>query len=262
MRLIASDLDGTLLGPDKELSAGTVEALRLIARRDVVVVAATGRSHRTAVGKVARAGVVTWAVCSNGATLYDLTQSRVDHMHTINDAVLDRAMNDLRTHLPGVGFGWESPWGFGLDAQFRALQPAVDEFGDTYRNPPMPSHPAEVIKVLVAHPDLVANELLDQVIPLLPAGVRAACSGAAFVEVSVAGVGKAATVAALCRRLGIDRADVVAFGDQHNDRDLLEWAGTGVAMGNAHPSVHAVADEVTDHHADDGVARYLFERLA
>lgn len=262
MRLIASDLDGTLLGPDAALSSPTISALRAVHDAGVIVVAATGRSHRTAVGKVAPAGVVAWAACSNGATLFDLGSDRVDHHHRIDDAIVEDAVAGLRGDLPGVAFGWESPAGFGLDEGFRRLQPRVDEFGDTYRDPPMNSHPREVIKLLIAHDELVANDLLERIRPGLPAGLRASCSGAAFVEVSAAHVGKAAAVAALCERLGVERADVVAFGDQDNDRDLIEWAGTGVAMGNAHPSVLAVADDVTGTNAEHGVAAYLEAALA
>jgi len=261
VRLIASDLDGTLLGPDQLLASETIAALQEVAARGVIIAAATGRSHRTAVGKIAPAGVVSWAVCSNGATLYDVDSARVDHMHRIDDATVETAMSVIGEQLPGVGFGWESPAGFGLDDRFRELQPRVDEFGDTYRDPPMNRHPEEVIKLLVAHADLVANDLLEKVLPAMPPGVRATCSGAAFVEVSAGGVSKASTIATLCQRLGIDRADVVAFGDQNNDRELVEWAGTGVAMGNAHPDLSDVADVVTDTNADHGVATYLRELL-
>ncbi|MGI9604169.1 MAG: HAD-IIB family hydrolase [Acidimicrobiales bacterium] len=261
MRLLATDLDGTLLNPGAELAPATIDALRLAADRGVVIVAATGRSHRTAVPKVLPAGVVSWAACSNGATLYDVDLDRVDHMHSISNLTVERAVEVLRRHLPGIGFGWESPDGFGLDDRFRELQPKVDEFGDTYRDPPMNRHPEEVIKLLVAHHEKVALDLLAEITPLLPSGIGATCSGVSFVEASAAGVTKATTVAALCRRLGIDRADVVAFGDQNNDVDLVRWAGTGVAMGNAHADLVAVADTTTGTNTDHGVAEYLFDLL-
>jgi hypothetical protein len=82
-------------------------------------------------------------------------------------------------------------------------------------------------------------------------------SASALVEISAAGVTKAAGLAWLCEREGLTAADVVAFGDMPNDIPLLSWAGHGVAMGNAHPAVVEVADEVTRTNDEDGVALYL-----
>ena len=78
-----------------------------------------------------------------------------------------------------------------------------------------------------------------------------------LVEISAAGVTKAAALARVCDRLGIDAADVVAFGDMPNDLALLAWAGTSYAVSNAHPSVLAAADHVTASNDEDGVAEAL-----
>jgi HAD superfamily hydrolase (TIGR01484 family) len=82
-------------------------------------------------------------------------------------------------------------------------------------------------------------------------------SSSAMVEISAAGVTKASGLAWLCERDGIDPADVLAFGDMPNDVPMLAWAGHSVAMGNAHPAVREVADEVTLSNDEDGVAVYL-----
>jgi hydroxymethylpyrimidine pyrophosphatase-like HAD family hydrolase len=82
-------------------------------------------------------------------------------------------------------------------------------------------------------------------------------SKSALVEISAPAVTKAAGLAWLCERDGLSAADVLAFGDMPNDIPLLTWAGHGVAMGNAHPAVRAVADEVTRTNDEDGVALYL-----
>jgi hydroxymethylpyrimidine pyrophosphatase-like HAD family hydrolase len=85
-------------------------------------------------------------------------------------------------------------------------------------------------------------------------------SSSGMVEVSAAGVTKAAGLAWVADRLGVAGADVVAFGDMPNDLPMLAWAGRGVAMANAHPAVLAAADDVTDANDAEGVATYL-ERL-
>jgi len=85
-------------------------------------------------------------------------------------------------------------------------------------------------------------------------------SGAPFAEVLAEGVNKAWGVARLCDRLGIERSEVLAFGDAPNDAELLAWAGHGVAMANAHPEAREAADELTVSNQQDGVAVVL-ERL-
>jgi hydroxymethylpyrimidine pyrophosphatase-like HAD family hydrolase len=82
-------------------------------------------------------------------------------------------------------------------------------------------------------------------------------SSSALVEISAAGVTKAAGLAWLCERQGIEPSEVIAFGDMPNDIPMLTWAGRSVAMGNAHPAVREAADEVGRTNDEDGVARYL-----
>ena len=78
-----------------------------------------------------------------------------------------------------------------------------------------------------------------------------------LVEISAAGVTKAAALARVCERLGVDAADVVAFGDMPNDIAMLTWVGTSYAVANAHPSVLEVVDHVARSNDEDGVAQVL-----
>ena len=87
--------------------------------------------------------------------------------------------------------------------------------------------------------------------------MNVATSGIAFVEITPDGAHKGAAVARLCQRLGIDRSEVIAFGDNNNDLTMLEWAGRGVAMGNAVDEAKRVADEITSTNVDHGVAEIL-----
>jgi hypothetical protein len=119
-----------------------------------------------------------------------------------------------------------------------------------------PREPAS--KAMIAHPFLVGDQLLDRLQPCLPpGGLSAASSSAVFVEVTAPGIDKAFALRSLCGQIGIDRAEVVAFGDQLNDLSMLRWAGRGVAMANAHPRVLEATAERAGSNVDDGVAAVI-----
>lgn len=258
IRLVASDLDGTLFGPDAELSARTVEVLQRVHQSGIVVVAATGRSHRTALPRLRPAGVVSWAVCSNGAILYDLAEDRVVRHTPVPDEALAALADALSSHLPDVGLSWETPTGFGVDPAFLVVNPDWHVEAPAVGALPAgdPTAPP-VTKVLVAHPGLQRGELMDAVAGVAPSSVTVSSSGARFVEITAAGVDKAAALAVLCEELGVDAAEVMAFGDELNDLTMVRWAGRGVAMANAHPDVSVAAVEHAGHAHDDGVADHL-----
>ncbi|MCP5028020.1 MAG: HAD family hydrolase [Actinomycetia bacterium] len=260
--LVASDLDGTLLAPDGQVSERTTLVLRRVRAAGVEVVAATGRSHRTAGPRLEPTGAVRWAVCSNGASLYDVEADEVVLVNPFPGEVTDALFGSIRELVPGCGLGWETIGGFDFDPAFHELRPQFSA-NRTTLDLPRQAAPGtiDVLKVMLVHPELVSDELLAEVTPHLPDGVYATCSGAQFIELMAEGVDKAAGLAHLCERLGIESAAVVAFGDQLNDLPMLAWAGRGVAMANAHPEVLGATDHRAQHHADDGVATHLEDLL-
>jgi hydroxymethylpyrimidine pyrophosphatase-like HAD family hydrolase len=122
-------------------------------------------------------------------------------------------------------------------------------------------HGTPIVKLLAWSALSTADTLLALVRGV--AGDLVECThsgGANLVEVSAAGVSKAAALSALCAARGVDPADVIAFGDMPNDLAMLRWAGRGYAVANAHPSVLAAGLPTTASNDEDGVARVL-ERL-
>lgn len=126
---------------------------------------------------------------------------------------------------------------------------------------------APVLKLLAHHAELAPDEFLA--LARSAAGEHASItrsSPTALLEVSGPGVSKASTLALCCAERGISPAEVVAFGDMPNDVEMLSWAGTSYAMGNAHPDVIAAASGRTVANNEDGVAlvieRILAERTA
>jgi Cof subfamily protein (haloacid dehalogenase superfamily) len=263
VRLVASDLDGTLLGPDAELSPRTAAAIRDAHEAGIVVVAATGRSHVDARGRLVAADTVRWLVCSNGAVLYDREARTVVDRHDMDASTVPAAVDAIRAGFPEVRFAWESARGFGCEEGFLVIAPSrsgggrgevADRFG--------PPYPDGVSKLMVAHPELRRDALLAALRPFLVDGLVASASSVPFVDIAPPGVDKAFGVARLCERLGIHRDEVAALGDHINDVAMLRWAGRSVAMGDAHPEVLATAQEVTATCEEDGAAVWLEALLA
>ena len=269
IRLIATDLDRTLLGTDKSLSPRNRAALRAAGEAGIAVVPATARQPLGLLRVVPQFGewaelLGGWAICSNGALGVRLSGPTALFEESLFEesmavAAQRAAMTALKERVPGVVFCAVRDGGatFLVEAGYRALA----AWGDHNRDPAtMPVVDAGVLtdspnlKLVARHATLTARDLLALFEPLQVPGIRATSSGAPFLELSAAGIGKAHGLARLCGRLGIDRSRVVALGDGLNDIDMIAWAGRGVAMGNAQPEAKAAADEVTADADDDGFA--------
>ena len=118
------------------------------------------------------------------------------------------------------------------------------------------------IKLLVRQPDATSDVMAAAVREILGAELGAPLNvtfstGHGLIEISAPGVTKATGLARLAGELGVAPADVLALGDMPNDLAMLQWAGCGVAMANAHPDVLDCADEITARNSEDGLALVL-----
>lgn len=266
MRLLATDLDGTLLRSDGNVSERTRRALRRTRAAGVTVVLVTARPPATLRLLAREAAVSGLAICANGAIVYDLDHDAVVRHTPLLAETMRRLVLALRSATPGVCFGFVRGTGFACEPAYRRGA-RVSDHGETLLATAvlgdalaLCAEPAT--KLIVRHETLGADALLAQVRGLGIDGFEATHSGAPFVEIAAPGVTKAWALAALCAELGIPSEEVVAFGDAPNDLPLLRWAGHGVAVANAHPAVLAAADEVAPSNEDDGVAAVLERLLA
>ncbi len=113
------------------------------------------------------------------------------------------------------------------------------------------------LKLLVRHESMGPDDFRTAVIAAVGEAATATWSVSGLVEISAGGVTKASALVDLCARLGVDSAEVVAFGDMPNDIPMLTWAGTSYAMADAHPSVIDAADHMAPSVDEDGVAQVL-----
>lgn len=257
VRLIASDLDGTLFGPDHHLTPRTVDAVQAAVGAGIHVVAATGRSTTSAVPRLAPVEVIDTAVCSNGSLIHDLPTATTTDRFPIDPAMVDRLLAAVSAIDDRFAFCWETDHGNGWDDAFDDIAFIHEDLGEERGLDRRPIPTDRTTKIMVRHPEITQEELREFLVPRLADPLTVSTSGVQFVEITAVGVDKAYAVAELCARWGIDRSEVVAFGDNHNDAALLGWAGHGIAMGNGSPSARAAADDVIGTNADDAVARWI-----
>ncbi|GGN24868.1 hypothetical protein FHR83_008168 [Actinoplanes campanulatus] len=254
-RLVATDIDGTLITSDRSLSPGTRDVLERI---PVPVVLVTGRPLRWLHQLYDQLSAPLPAICANGAVIYDPDNDEVLRADPLPGDLLIDVAKRLRDTVPDVSLAVEIEDGRAfLHEDTWTIRWEHDDRVRVIASPEeLTAAPA--VKLLARSATADPDDFLELVSRTL--GDRAEAtrsSSSALVEISAAGVTKAAGLAWLCERHGITADQVVAFGDMPNDIPLLSWAGRGVAVGNAHPALRAIADDVTGTNDEDGVATYL-----
>ncbi len=254
-RLVATDLDGTLVRSDGTVSDYTRDVLVELDRRDVPVVFVTGRPLRWAEEVFSYVGRHGLAVVSNGAMVWDVARKQVDLQRAIDPALGVESCQVLRAAVPGTTYAVEDLRGIGLEPDFMERYPMPE---GARRAPVEQLLDRPVLKLLARHEELAPQEFWDAAENALSGRLVITWSSAtSLLEISAPGVTKASTLELLCGRLGIAAHEVIAFGDMPNDLPMLTWAGTSYAMADAHPTVTEIADHVAPDHDDDGVARVL-----
>lgn len=264
IRLVASDIDGTLIDSRERLSARTADAIGAAANAGLWVVAATGRQITQIPDALEPCGL-THVVGSNGAIAVDLRSGEVLFEEFLAPAAIADIVAHLTAELEGVRFSAVRDRGTRHAAEpgyLDLLTPRELGFWKVETRSLADLVTEPTLKLTVRHPELTADALLEVLDASGLDGFHATTSKAPFLEVAGAGVTKASGVARLCDLLGVDADHVLAAGDAKNDVELLAWAGLGVAMGNAVPEAKAVASWVTTSNDCDGVALAIEQVLA
>jgi Cof subfamily protein (haloacid dehalogenase superfamily) len=257
-RMVATDLDGTVIRSDGTISARTRAALGTADGAGAVILLVTGRPPRWLRGIAEQTGHRGLAICANGALVFDLATETVIGAHPLPVETLQHLVEVLREAIPGIAFAVER-----VDDGFHhepAYHPRWDSDQSliTAEIDSLLEVPAS--KLLARHNSFGADDLLaaarvavgDETVATL---THSSADG--LLEISAAGVSKASALTDYAAEHGIAASDVIAFGDMPNDLPMLAWAGHSVAVANAHPEVLEAADEVTASNDDDGVAAVL-----
>lgn len=274
VRLIAFDLDGTLLDDKKNIPSENLRALEAAAAQGVVAVPATGRIVRGIPEPIKALPSVRYFIVSNGAGVYDAKEDRLLYRADVPVELALRCYEYMDT-LPVLydcyqnDMGWMSRSMYDACAPYfttephmmeliRRLRVPVDDLKETLR---ARGEPLQKLQMFFKPEDMALRERELRRIPELFPELTATTSVSNNIEINSVHAGKGKAMLALAAQLGIEARDTVAFGDGLNDRELLEMAGWGVAMENADPAVKAVADEITDSNNKAGVAKVIWRLL-
>ncbi|MEV4944530.1 HAD family hydrolase [Streptomyces sp. NPDC053755] len=259
-RLVATDLDGTLLRGDESVSERTRDALAAVVAAGAAHIVVTGRSVPWTRHVLDDLGYDGLAVCGQGAQVYHAGEHRLLTSLTLDRQLAGLALSKVEAEVGPLALAASRD---GLDGQvlvgpgYRVLEGALPSV--PYEDP-SELWAAPLNKVYIQHPTLSDDELARVTRETVGSLVDVVMAGAGIVEILPLGLSKATGLSLAARRLGVKAAETIAFGDMPNDIPMFAWAARGVAMANAHDELKAVADEVTSSNEDDGIAVVL-ERL-
>lgn len=263
-KIVAMDMDGTVVDHDGVISQRTLDALKLANDKGAHLVFATGRPPRwmQIVRGIPGANI---AICGNGAIVYDLGTEKIVHSSLISPPAAAVVVERLREALPEPTFAVETLHGYTREKAYIPLwDVGVDLVGVNTIEEKLDE---ALIKILVRSP----NELIDvdhmlsrasEALADVAQVTHSALPKDSLLEISAMGVTKGSALAQLAADWDVDQSEVVAFGDNRNDVAMLKWAGLSWAMGNGHAAAIAAAKATADSISNDGVAKVLEELFA
>jgi HAD superfamily hydrolase (TIGR01484 family) len=260
-KLVALDIDGTLLKwvegagtTYEEIAPAVGDAVRRARDAGCHVVLASGRSPHgmTKVADMLRLHLdgaeQLWIVASNGAVVFRYPPIEVVREETFDAAPAVRAV--LERHPTALVAVEERGVGYRVSKEF----PVGELSGEMILTDVAELVAAPVSRVIIRDPEATADDFIALARELGLQGTDYVVGWTAWLDLAPVGVSKASGLAYVAEQLGVAAADVLAIGDGRNDLEMLEWAGRGVAMGQAVQEVQDAADAVTATVAEDGAA--------
>jgi hypothetical protein len=262
-KLVATDLDGTLVRDDDTVSARSHATLARLRANGVVLAGATGRGPRLIELSLRDLGPADYLVLAQGGYLYDVSgpAPRKLYSSTMPAAAIADAVARVEAAVGPVHLAVEA-----LEEPFSPLwrdEPFVWPYREptVYRDRAAMLGERPLIKAFLFSPTVDLDTLLDACRRLVPATECEISRTRAMLEIAPPGRTKASGLAMVADLLGIHPSDVLVFGDMPNDLPMFQWAGYRVAVAGAHPDLLALADEVTGSNDADGVAEFLDRML-
>lgn len=265
-KIVFLDIDGTLLNPDHEITNGTASIIRHINKElNIPVVLATARPYHGAYFFRDQLGLGTPMINFNGALIVNTDGShQVSHQisqditHYVAEATEAHGLN-LALHDYQASYAIKRDKWITLEeglTKTKAFIGSLDEIFRVWDN--RGGHTANKLMAMGEPENISALEAQLKSDPSIDLTIN--ISHPSYLEITDPAASKHLAIQHVHETLGIDRSEVVAMGDSFNDLEMIKYAGLGVAMGNAHPDVQAVADRVTLPNHEEGV-RVMLEEL-
>ena len=264
-KLIALDLDGTLNNDNRVITEKTKDALLKAQKSGTRIVLASGRPSSGFEMEIRELELMKYhglTISYNGGLVRDVETEQTIYEKTIPNSLAKEFLRFVEDFpvTPIVDDGkfiyTNTPDGFQVQYESSAnhlMIKEVDNISDSIDFPP--------VKILLASPEETLRPNIEKIKNPYRENLNFLLSTPFYLEVTMPGISKSHTLNHICQKYGILREEVIAFGDGENDISMLEFAGTGVAMGNGCEAIKKIADEITLSNNEDGIAHTLLKYL-
>jgi Cof subfamily protein (haloacid dehalogenase superfamily) len=258
-KIIAIDVDGTLLNDDHEITPLTMDVLHKAQKRGCCIMLASGRGPQNGLPVMDQLGIEGWMITHNGAVTVDSKTKEVISRFPFSIEQVWPVIEYARAN--GIHFDicddfdhfveGASDMASGMYQQF-GIQPIFVPTLDGWQDP--------IVKFTLCGKAEQLDRAMEEFGHRFP-GVNVIRSGIQFIDIFHGQASKGNALRDVCEKYGILREEVISFGNYFNDVDMIQFAGLGVAMDNSPDGVKAAADRVAPSNNDDGVAKVLIEVL-
>lgn len=265
MKLIAIDLDGTLLNSDHQLLSENINAVRKAQSKGMKIVIATGRSVLSTVEIIDHMDINAYILALNGTFIAERKDKK--ELRFIKSSVLEKenvkkafqiALDENITFIASNEYGSDRVVvedGQELVQEFMTVRPDLKRFSAAQMKEKLNDNSIQYMKVAFTNRN--RDKLIQLKEKLRKNGIETIFSDTFYIEYVPDGVNKGTSLEYLCNEIGVDMSDTVAIGDQENDLEMLKMSGIGIAMGNAQEHIKNIANRVTDTNDCYGVAKAI-----
>lgn len=241
IKLIALDMDGTLLTNDHQIAAETIKAINYAREKGVKVILATGRPFNECILYARQLKLEDYIIVSNGAEIWDMDEQLIER--TMIEQPLIEQLWDIGNRLQ------VDMWLISSEKVYYSNNPPVDFSTEKW------------LKIGYAHLDQRSKETVLKELAYFQDDLEISNSYRDNIEVNGKGIHKANAIQQVCEREGILMDEVLVAGDGLNDAKMIQQAGIGVAMGNGQDAIKQIADFVTDTNENHGVAKAIYRYI-
>lgn len=259
-KLVAIDLDDTLLADDLKISSQTIDAIQKSVEKGVTITFATGRMYQSAVRYAREVELNVPIITYQGAFVKNVIDKEVIYERLLPLNISIDIITELKKKGKSIQIYLDDELYTDKDNHYaeeysrisQVKYYVVDDLIEQIKksnNLPM--------KILIVDDPVEIKQLLNELTATYGEEINLTISKPKFLEISHKEATKGQAIKYLANKLGISLEQVIAIGDSYNDIDMIELAGLGVAMGNAHPEVKEIANYITKTNNDHGVAEVL-----